>query len=311
MIVLLMAVAGMVAGQGAAPGRSCLPVSGDRITMRDFVPAIPEFAAAPPDALVAYAPLPGAHRLFSAAEVQRISIRHQLALTAPTAVCFEPSTEELLPEPVLASMRKSLGIPGARIEIVELSRIPVPPGELEFPLNSLVRPAGTATQSALWRGYVHSGASRRFPVWARVNIRAPLRRVVTVADLPSGVPIGPEALRVEEYEGFPALRQPLQELEQAVGRLPRRIISAGSAVFEDSIVAPPAVGRGEPVEVTSRSGAAKLSLSATAETAGRIGETISVRNNDSRKAFPVRVTGKGKAAVIMMLQEGPAEGRKP
>jgi flagella basal body P-ring formation protein FlgA len=46
------------------------------------------------------------------------------------------------------------------------------------------------------------------------------------------------------------------------------------------------------------SGAARLILTARAESGGHGGETISVRNLESNKVFSAQVAGKGKAIIL-------------
>jgi flagella basal body P-ring formation protein FlgA len=58
---------------------------------------------------------------------------------------------------------------------------------------------------------------------------------------------------------------------------------------------PPDVNRGDMVEVEVRSGAAHLAFTGKAETAGRSGDTIAIRNLSSNKVFQARVDGKGRA----------------
>ena len=62
-------------------------------------------------------------------------------------------------------------------------------------------------------------------------------------------------------------------------------------------IAGPDVHRGERVSVEVTSGAALLRLRADAESAGRIGDAVLVRNPESGKLFQARVEGKGKVVV--------------
>jgi hypothetical protein len=57
------------------------------------------------------------------------------------------------------------------------------------------------------------------------------------------------------------------------------------------------VHRGERVSVEVTSGAAVLRLQADAESAGRAGDAVLIRNPESGKIFQARVEGKGKVVV--------------
>ena len=65
-------------------------------------------------------------------------------------------------------MQKALDDPEARIEILELSRFPVPRGELEFQRATL--PVDTDAP-VVWRGMVRYAGGRKFGVWASVKVR--------------------------------------------------------------------------------------------------------------------------------------------
>jgi flagella basal body P-ring formation protein FlgA len=76
-----------------------------------------------------------------------------------------------------------------------------------------------------------------------------------------------------------------------------RIVAAGAEIHLAQLMVPPDVNRGELVEVEVRSGAAHLALTGKAESAGRSGDTIVIRNLSSNKVFQARVEGKGKASL--------------
>lgn len=276
----------------------CIAVAGDRILARDMTQAWPAFAAVPEETALGYAPAPGARRLYGAAELARTAARFGIAAAAPGAVCFERPMRPLEATHVLAAMRAALRVPEARIEIVELSRYPVPDGELVFPRAGLRAPGRGAAAGAglLWNGHVIHGGGRRFSVWARVTVRAPVRRVRAAVPLPAGETLRPEQLRVEESEGFPGLRHEAESFEQVVGRRLRRTLPAGSALPLALLTAVHEVERGDEVRVTV-AGPARLEFIGRAESSGAAGEMVTVRNPASRRTFSARVAGKGAVEV--------------
>ena len=276
---------------------ACLPVEGEKILARDMARGCPEFAAVEADTTLGYAPAPGVRRRFEAAELARLAARHNVP-APPGEVCFE---RPLVPPDrarLLEVLERALGVAGARISIEDFSRHPAPRGEVVFPREWLRAPAPGAPPSAvLWKGYVRYAGARRFPVWARVRIAAPLLRVRAVATLRAGEAIRPEQLAVEAGEGFPAAGRDAESIDQVAGRRPRRTIPAGSAVPLALLERPREVERGDVVRVEVASGAARLALTARAESAGRVGETVRVRNLDANRTFAARVAGKGAVEV--------------
>jgi hypothetical protein len=57
----------------AAVSARCLPVTGDRILGADLASANAKFAALPVSLQLGYAPAPGARRVFTSIELQRIA----------------------------------------------------------------------------------------------------------------------------------------------------------------------------------------------------------------------------------------------
>src|SRR5580698_199225 len=94
----------------AAPVASppCHPIDAERITAADLVAALPEFAAVAPDAVIGYAPQPGALRNIEPAELTRFAAAHGLEYHGLERICFEPALAELVPSQIEASIRESL-----------------------------------------------------------------------------------------------------------------------------------------------------------------------------------------------------------
>jgi flagella basal body P-ring formation protein FlgA len=279
---------------------ACLPLAGasDRITAADLARAEPGFSAVPPDTPMGYGPAPGTPRIFGVAELARQARRYGLDVEPKAEICVERPVEPLSPAAVLEAIQSSLGLPQARIEIVEQSRYPVPHGALEFPRTGLIAPSPAQPHAAaLWRGAVRYAANRRFAIWARVRILARAQRVVAGEALPAGRPIEAAQLRLETYEGFPLRTEPLDSIGQAAGRVPRRSIARGAALSPGELDSPYEVSRGDTVRVGVWSGDAHLELNGRAEASGRRGQTIPVRNPANGKRFQARVEGAGRVEV--------------
>jgi flagella basal body P-ring formation protein FlgA len=276
---------------------ACLPLlsDGDRITAADLARAEPAFTALPADTPLGYAPAPGTHRTFGVAELARVAQRYGLALEPRAGICLERAVEPLAPAQLLEAIQVALGIPDARIEILDYSRHPVPQGRIEFFRTALAAPPPSQSQaSALWTGAVRYGGNRRFAIWARVRILVQAQRVVAAQALPAGHPIEMRHLRLEDYEGFPPRVTALASMELAVGRAPRRSISAGTVLSSNQLAAPYEIARGAAVRVEVSSGDAHIEMEGRAESDGRAGQTIPIRNPANGKRFQARVEGPGK-----------------
>ncbi|HEY1335953.1 MAG TPA: flagellar basal body P-ring formation chaperone FlgA [Bryobacteraceae bacterium] len=270
----------------------CLAVTpgADRILGRDLAAAFPELAEAAGDAPLSFAPTPNVRRVFSISELRRLAARYQVDRTPDAEICFERKTATLGTETLLAAMHRSL--PDARIEIVEASRATAPEGEPEFPVSGLRQtPAG-----ATWNGFVRYAGGRRFFLWAKVKVAVTAPRVVATQTLKPGVPVEASQLRVETGDRFPGAAV-LATVEEAAGRISRRTVPAGTVLQPQWLEPAREVVRGQTVQVEVISGSARLTLEAEAEASGSAGQTIPVRNPESKKRFAARVEGQGRVSV--------------
>jgi flagellar basal body P-ring formation protein FlgA len=276
---------------------ACRHVEGDRIVARDLADTLPVFSSLPPETLLANAPMPGSRRVFHTPEILALVRRYSLDLPSSPDVCFEWAMKPLDRNQVVDAMRASLQIADVRIEIAEMSMNPVPPGRIEFAIQHLGTPAAPNQRApVLWRGDVIYGADRRFAIWARVWIQAHCTKLFALEILRPGQLIEGRQLRTDSAECFPDSSKTTRA-DQFVGTMPLRTIAAGTEVRSDLVTRSNDVTRGDMVEVEVRSGAARLAFSARAETSGRTGETITVRNPDSKSVFRARVSGRGRAMV--------------
>jgi flagella basal body P-ring formation protein FlgA len=277
---------------------ACTPVEGDRILGQHLAQALPVFRALPPDALLGSTPPPGTRRTFHAAELASLAERYSIRLDSPPDVCFEWPMETLGRDRILIAMRDSLQAPQARIEIAEASLLPVPRGRLEFPRETLGKPASPAQKDpVLWRGAVVYGGDHRFPVWAKVWVKAPCERFIAAETVKPGQPIDARQVRVERGECFPAPPVTGETPLSPVGLVSARPIAAGTEIHPALLAPPNDVNRGDAVHVEVRGGAVRLAFTAKAESSGRSGDFVAVRNPSSNKLFRARVDGQDSVLV--------------
>ena len=286
----------------AAAAAQCLPVLGERIRAGDMARAAPAFAGIAPELDLGSAAAAGARRTYGAAELARLARRYGLSVEAGLEACFVRPVETLTGERVAAALRAAM--PAARIEVLDFSRQPIPPGELRFPLSA--PPAERAGGSApLWRGVVSAPGRDDFPVWAKARIEVSGKRAIAAEALAPGRPIERCQLREEPYEGPSGL----PDLSQVVGRVPRRPIAAGAAIEAEWLDSPAEVVRGERVRVEIRSGRARLLLEGEAQSSGKRGDVVGVRNPANGTILRATVVDRGR--VIVAADQGeiaPDEG---
>ena len=279
---------------GVALG-ACLPVEGDRILVADLAAAIPAFSGANAGDTIGFTPFPGSQRRFSAGEVSRLAAKYGVAVE-PAPVCFEYKLEALTKERILAALRKQLP-PETQVEISDFSRVGIPKGPLEFPREGLATATTASPRDPLiWRGRLRYAAAQSLPVWAKVTVWVLRSGVVAERALTPGKPIAAADVRIAEVETGPFAEAPAASTEEVTGLTPRRAVRAGQGV-PISWLAPQAdVNRGEMVGIEAHYGAAFLKFQVRAESAGRVGEVVQVRNVQSGKSFPARVIRRGWVA---------------
>jgi flagella basal body P-ring formation protein FlgA len=278
----------------------CKFVSGEQIFSADLDRALPAFAAMPRDVVIGYSPAPGSRRILQIAELKRIGAQYGISVPAGSEACFEWKMHSLTEDAVRAAIRESLKAPEARVEILAMSKAPVPEGELSFPQNGLSAATNIDPSTPVtWRGYVLYDSTRRFFVWARVKVSASMPRVVASEPLPAGKPVGKDQVRLETSDDFPLRNDTARSLEEVIGRIPRRVVRAGLPVLRSDLAEAFQVERGDTVEVMVVAGATQLELDAQAEASGRQGDVISLRNPRSGKLFRARIDGKGRAIVTV------------
>jgi len=297
-MILRVIVALCCAARFAPAQVACKPVEGDRILGMNLAETLPAFRAMPPETLLGTMPPPGSKRTFHAAEMASLAQRFSIRLDSPEEVCFEWPMESLGRDRIVQAMHESLQDSAARIEIAETSMYKVPRGRLEFSRETLGKPASPSQKDpVLWRGDVLYGGDHRYAVWARVRVKVPCDRIIAVEALKPGLPIDPRQVRREQGECFPALQGAGQLSSPSSGLVASRAIAAGSEIRPELLVPPNDVDRGDTVQVEVLSGAARLAFTAKAESGGRSGDFVAVRNPSSNRIFRARIEGKNRVVV--------------
>jgi len=281
------------------PQAACKSIHGERILGSDLARALPALSGIPSDASIAYSPAPGKIRAFTNPELQRIGKRYGISVPADSQTCFAWQTQRLTPDQVRRSILETLKTPQARVEILSMSQAAAPEGKLEFPLTGLsISSSADPATPVMWRGQVVFGSGRKFDVWARVRVSATTTRVVALVPLMPGKLVERKQVRVETYDDFPLHSGIARDIEEVIGRTPRRAIAANAPILRADLIEPFEIRRGETVAVTVISGAAEVALNALAESSGRQGDFVTLTNPRSGRRFRARVEGKDRALLI-------------
>jgi flagella basal body P-ring formation protein FlgA len=280
--------------------RSCEMIANDRIFGEELAKALPSFSnKIPGDAVIGFSPAPGSRRVFNSVELQRIGAPYGVSVAPDAEACFEWDLQPLTKDTVRAAILDSLQSPDARVDVLAISGSQAPVGKISFPISGLLASTLTGPDTPVtWRGEVLYHGSRKFSIWARVKVSSTTTRVVATQLILPGQTVTPDQVKIERYDDFPLRNDTARNLEEVIGRMPRRAIRTGLPVLRADLIEPFQVLRGDLVDVTAIAGAASLHVPAVAETQGRQGDMISLKNAHSGKTFRARIEGKDKALVM-------------
>lgn len=297
--VVLQASEAAASPGGAASAPGCLPVHGEAIVAGDLAAVNPAFAALDPKTRISTAPLAGARRVFRGPELARLARQHGLAAGPLRDACFAWPAGTITPQRLARVMAGVLGCEPGAIEIVEQSRFPAPAGDLVFEKKDLAEVPGAGGRLLFWKGFVRYSAGWRFPVWARLRIVAPARRLIARTPLPLGEPIPAEAIETIVVADAGAAGGWVTSETEVVGRVPRMRIEPGAAIRLTDLASPPEIQAGDLVQVEVRNGAMRIRSEARAERSGRAGDMIPLINPASSSHFRGRVEGKDRVVVTV------------
>lgn len=136
---------------------------------------------------------------------------------------------------------------------------------------------------------------------ARVQVTVALKQRVHTPvlqrDFKRGELVGPGDVQLQEVELSAPLPERVDELEKVVGQVVTRDVRGGQPLLERWLERPLAVDRGDRVRVTLIRGGLRIETSGVAMQRGRVGESISIRNAQSKMLFEAQITAPGEAQV--------------
>ena len=280
---------------------ACISVPSDRILARHLAGAVALFQGLDPETPVGFAPMPGTQRILSGHELVLLAQRHGV-LVIPGAVipdvCVQREAQVILRDEMKAALLAALAIADANLELLEFTSQALPPGRLEFQRTALNKPPPSAPESpVVWRGRLIYDGQHSVVVWARVRITVERPFLIAAEEIPAGVVVRANQVKITSGRQFPFSSPSMDSREQVIGKVARRTIVAGQRIVLGALEEPKEVARGERVHVRVVDGPATLSFEGIAESAGKKGESILVRNPASGRNFRAVVEEKGKVVV--------------
>jgi len=278
----------------------CVAVSSDRILARDLRDALPFLQGLDPATAIAFAPRPGVQRVLSARELSLIAQKNGLDLSGNimSSICVERAARPILPEDMRAALLSAISATDVELELIEFSSEPLPPGRLEFRPANLGRPfRESPDQPVIWRGLLHYDSQNSLPVWAKVKVSIGSVLLVAAEDIPSGSIIKPTQVKEIRDRQFPFLLVSIQSPQAIIGKIARRRVPEGQKFVLAALDEPTDITQGDRVRVRVVDGSATLSLDAVAQSSGKKGESILVRNPSTGKNFRAVIDEKGRVTV--------------
>ncbi len=263
----------------------------------ELATAVPLFQTLDPATVLGFAPLAGTQRVLSGHELRLIARQHGLdAGEQPIPdLCISRLMQLVTREQIEKALESALDMPDAKIELLEFTSQPLPPGRLEFKLTGLNRPPDAHPENPVfWRGRLFYDGNRSASVWAKVRISVERTWLVAAEDISARGAIRPEQVREVNGRTFPFPDSASLSADSVAGKLARRAVRQGQRIFENALQDAPDVVRGETVRVNVTEGQASVTLDAVARVGGSKGDIIVVHNPSNGRDFPAVIADKGR-----------------
>lgn len=293
---MILVLIGLILALPALP--ECITIAGDTIMVQDLAKAVPAFASAPAAEVLSFAPIPGLTRSLRVSEIAMFARRFNVSYDKTSArdVCFESAAAALTEGQIRAAILSSIPAAVVSLTVLDFSRLPVPPGVLEFRPGGLAGASSGSAAATVWQGRVKTTSGRSFPIWAKITVLIQKMVVVSTRALEKNHVLTPEDLAYSNEAPFPLPQGILDSTDGLAGQIVLSGTLHGAPILKSMLVQPWEVEHGEVVRVSSICGDAHLSFEARAQMSGRRGDSITVLNPNGR-SFRARVIGKGQVEV--------------
>jgi flagella basal body P-ring formation protein FlgA len=225
-----------------------------------------------------------------------------IAIAAATILCSAKSSGSLAADiqdqaairlaieaavaPRLAALRDAQG----EVEVGTID------SRLRLPACDNIKVELPATNSGMMTAKVVC-ASPSWTLYVPVRVHAWVEAVVAATNLAPNTPLTPAVLSRGRADALSGTGGLITDPRQVEGKILRAGLMAGAAILSPLLDLPISVHRGQRVTLTLSDPVMTIKASATALDDGRIGDTISVQNNDSQKTLRATVARDGGVEV--------------
>jgi flagella basal body P-ring formation protein FlgA len=217
----------------------------------------------------------------------------------PASLCVERLARSPSVEEIRAALLSALNDPAARLEIIEFSNKPLPPGHLLFSRAALNTPPANDPQTpVIWPGKFIYDDQHSLSVWAKVRISVDREVIIAKDAISKGDVIRVDQIAITRVAQFPSINPPSSSLDEIVGKVARRPIPAGQRIPPDALDEFKEVAQGQTVRVKVVDGAATIIFDGVAQSSGKKGECIFVHHPSNGKVFRARVEDRGQVLVV-------------
>lgn len=274
---------------------TCVTVDGARIHAADLAAVAPAFAALPPDQELAPAPATTMVRIFYKAQLA--ALLPGVNADLPDRICVqrkrEPIAIETWQSAIDSTMARLCPATPWKAKVLEVPQHRFPTGELVFARSGVVVSRGS---TQLWRGSLVMPDKSSIPIWVRLELQTQRQATILQRALAAGAVLSAEDYRQEEIWA-PGICAEEKEPPQPEGLIAKRAMQSGVELHKEDFRRPPAVHRGQSVELEASAGAARIRIPAVAEQDGEVGETVQLKSSWNGSKLTGRVTGAQKAKV--------------
>jgi len=264
---------------------ACLTVDRPHILASDLAKRVAVFGQLPANKILAAAPVPGARREWSPAQLSQLaagqgitlgsSLNDSLCINRRTALQHEFEWER----EIRSALDRIFGYQAtsSEIEILSVQLAPAAPGKLSLERAGLRFDPTTSQYN--WRARVLAEGSS-----GGVNLRFALlgkeKRLITVRALPAARVLTAEDLEWKEFPVRPELAVNDKMTQLPIGQILRRSLPAGTPLLAQHLMEAPLILPGETVELTSVAGQARIRTQAVSRSKARLGEPVIVSLKD-------------------------------
>jgi flagella basal body P-ring formation protein FlgA len=288
----------LLVSAGLALAGECVVVDGARVLAGALAGSVPAFGALAAETDLGPAPVGAMARIYTKSQLAAFFAGGEPD-GLPDRLCVRRWRAAIGREDwqgaIEAALRRQCGEQEWRAKVIDWPRHEYPRGELGFGAGGFVR---TARPPQMWRGVLAMADKSTIPVWVRLEVEVRKTIRVTTRAVRAGEMLS-EADSVEEERWVPGVCGGGGEKQEwrGAGMVARRAIAAGVRVGMEDLRRPPAVIRGQSVEVEAEAGTARIRIPAVAEGNAEVGDVVRLKSSWNGSRLVGRVTGNQKARV--------------